>query len=78
MVGEGRIAATIADMDTFNASIRRHCDESALIMRAFARDWLGKNYYKDGREILRDDIKRFSAYVVEKIGIELENRRGGA
>lgn len=77
MVGEGRIAATIADMDSFNSSIRRHCDEAALIMRAFARDWLGKNHYKDGRAISRDDIKRFSAYVVEKIGIELENRRGG-
>jgi hypothetical protein len=45
-------------------------------MRAFARDWLGKNHYKEGRAISRSDIRQFSAYVVEKIGIELENRRG--
>jgi hypothetical protein len=76
MVGDGRVAATIADMETFSASIRRHCDEAALIMRAFARDWLGKNHYKEGKAISRSDIRQFSAYVVEKIGIELENRRG--
>ncbi len=45
-------------------------------MRAFAKDWLGKNHYRDGREILRDDVRKFSAYVVEKIGSELEMRRG--
>lgn len=78
MVGEGRIAATVTDMEAFDASIRRHCHEAALIMRTFAKDWLGKNYYKDGRTISRNDVRQFSAYVVEKIGIELENRRGEA
>jgi hypothetical protein len=65
-------------MEAFDASIRRHCHEAALIMRTFAKDWLGKNYYKDGRTISRNDVRQFSAYVVEKIGIELENRRGEA
>lgn len=78
MVGEGRIAATVADMETFDSAIRRHCNEAALIMRAFARDWLGKNQYKHGKVISRNDIRGFASYVVEKIGLELENRRGGA
>ena len=76
MVGTDRVASSIFDLETFNRSIRRHCDEAAVIMRAFAKDWLGKNHYRDGREILRDDVRKFSAYVVEKIGSELEMRRG--
>jgi hypothetical protein len=45
-------------------------------MRAFARDWLGKNQYRDGKDISRDDARRFSAFAVEKIGNELKNRKG--
>ena len=76
MVGAGRIARSVHDLQAFNDSIRRHCDESALIMRAFAKDWLGKNHYKDGKQISRDDVRRFSAYAVEKIRIELDIRKG--
>ena len=45
-------------------------------MRAFAKDWLGKNHYKDGKPISRDDVRRFSAHAVEKIRIELDIRKG--
>jgi hypothetical protein len=50
--------------------------EAALIMRAFARDWLGKNQYRDGKEISKNDALKFSAYAVRKISIELKNRKG--
>jgi hypothetical protein len=76
MVGAGRVARSVHDLRAFNDSIRRHCTESALIMRAFAKDWLGKNYYKDGKQISRDDVRRFSAHAVEKIRIELDIRKG--
>ncbi len=76
MVGAGRVARSVHDLRVFNDSIRRHCDESALIMRAFARDWLGKNHYKDGKQISKDDVRRFSAHAVEKIRIELDIRKG--
>jgi hypothetical protein len=78
MVGAGRVARSVHDLRTFNDSIRRHCDESALIMRAFAKDWLGKNHYKDGNQISKDDIRRFSAHAVEKIRIELDLRKGAS
>ena len=78
MVGTGRVAKSVNDLRFFNEAIRRHCDESALIMRAFAKDWLGKNHYKDGRSITRDDVRRFSAYSVEKIRIELDQRKGAS
>jgi hypothetical protein len=76
MVGIGRVARSVHDLRAFNDSIRRHCDESALIMRAFARDWLGKHHYKDGKQISKDDVRRFSALAVEKIKIELDMRKG--
>ncbi|MCW5716246.1 MAG: hypothetical protein KIS68_00295 [Bauldia sp.] len=76
MVGAGRAARSVYDLRAFNDSIRRHCDESALIMRAFAKDWLGKNHYKDGKQISKDDVRRFSAHAVEKIRIELDIRKG--
>jgi hypothetical protein len=75
MVGVDRIARSVHDLRAFDESIRRHCDEATLIMRAFARDWLGKNHYKDGKQISRNDVKRFSAFAVEKIRVELENRK---
>ena len=76
MVGPGRVAGSVNDLRTFNEAISRHCDEAALIMRAFARDWLGKNHYKDGKQITKEDVRRFSGYTVEKIRIELAQRKG--
>lgn len=76
MVGVDRVAKSIHDLGSFDSAIRRHCDESALIMRAFARDWLGKNHYKDGKAISRKDVRGFSAHAVEKIRIELGLRKG--
>ena len=43
LVGADRVARSVHDLATYNSAIRRHCNEAALIMRAFARDWLGKN-----------------------------------
>lgn len=78
MVGIDRVAKSVNDLRTFNDAIRRHCDEASLIMRAFAKDWLGKNYYKDGKQITKDDVRSFSNYSVEKIRLELEQRKGAS
>ena len=45
-------------------------------MRAYARDWLGKNQYRDGKTLTREDIRRFTGYSVEKLRIELAQRKG--
>lgn len=76
MVGADRVAKSVNDLRSFNEAIRRHCDEAGLIMRAFARDWLGKNHYRDGKQVTKDDIRRFSGHTVEKIRIELDQRKG--
>ncbi len=76
MVGNGRVARSVHDLHAFNDSIRRHCDEAAIIMRAFAKDWLGKNHYRDGSQISRADVRRFSGHAIEKIRIELDLRKG--
>lgn len=76
MVGAGRVAKSVHDLRAFNDAIRRHCEESALIMRAFAKNWLGKNHYRDGKQVSKADVRRFSAHAVEKMRIELEMRKG--
>ena len=76
MVGPGRVARSVHDLRSFDEAIRRHCDEAALIMRAFARDWLGKNHFKNGAPITRGDVRRFSGYTAQKIQAELAERRG--
>ncbi|WP_188481866.1 hypothetical protein [Marivita lacus] len=76
MVGPGRIAHSVHDLESFDSAVRRHCNEAALIMRTFARDWLGKNHYRDGRAISRVDARAFSSHAVEKITTELALRRG--
>lgn len=76
LVGPERVASSVRDLRAFDTAIRRHCDESALIMRGFARDWLGKNHFRDGKETTRDDVRRFSAYAAQKMKAELEQRKG--
>jgi hypothetical protein len=76
MIGPARVTKSLNDLESFNGAIRRHCDESSLIMRAYARDWLGKNLYRDGKTLTRDDIRRFTGYSVEKLRIELAQRKG--
>ena len=78
MVGPNRVARSVNDLRAFDGAIRRHCDEAALIMRAFAGDWLGKNYYKEGKQISQDDMRRFSLHAGEKIRLELAQRKGSS
>lgn len=78
MITPDRVTKSLNDIATFNSAIRRHCDEASLIMRAFARDWLGKNFYKEGKELTRDDVQRFASHSIEKIRLELAQRKGAS
>jgi hypothetical protein len=75
LVGPERVARSVNDLLAYNVSLRCHCDEAAVIMRNFARDWLGKNVFHEGKEITRDHARRFSAYAVQKINSELQRRK---
>lgn len=76
MIGPERATKSLNDLESFNAAIRRHCDEASLIVRGFARDWLGKHVYRDGRMLTREDVGRFASYSAEKLHLELAQRRG--
>lgn len=76
MIGPDRLAKSTNDLDIFNQAIRRHCDEAAVIMRVFAREWLGKNHFRDQQQITPQHVRRFSAYTAEKIRQELNQRQG--
>lgn len=73
-IGPDKLVHSVGDMAVFDGAVRRHCTESAMIMRAFAKDWLGKNVFKEGKDISRRDVAGFAAYASEKIRKELSIR----
>jgi hypothetical protein len=76
IIGTDRMARSNNDLEIFNRAIRRHCDEAAVIMRIFAREWLGKNHFRDQRQITPQLVRRFSAYTAQKLRQELNQRKG--
>jgi hypothetical protein len=76
MIGPEKVSKSFSDRRDFDAALRRHCDEASLIMRGFARDWLGLHIYRDGRLPTQNDVRRFTSYSLEKLRLELTQRRG--
>lgn len=73
-LGPGNIVQSVGDLCVFDDAVRRHCAESTVIMRAFAKDWLGKNLYSDGKDISRKELVGFTAVALEKVRKEFEIR----
>ena len=73
-IGPDKLAKSIGDMSVLNQSIRRHCEETTLIMRAFSKDWLAKNLYVKDRKITRIQSANFASYALKKINTELSER----
>lgn len=76
-IGVGHALASVAHAEYFDEAVRRHCRETTIIMRAFARDWLGKNRFYLGKELTREDAAALASYALTKIRAEL-NRRSGS
>ena len=55
-----RLGLDTEDLALLDRDIRRHCEETTIIMRAFARDWLGHNAYHRGKDISRADAAGFA------------------
>lgn len=71
---------TIADMSVFQDGLRKHCMESSMIMRTFARDWLGKQYAsqpKDGSRPKMDGKKSSGFIYVSMNKMAKEQRQRG-
>lgn len=76
-VGPEKLAQSIGDLRIFDTAVEHHGREASMIMRAFAKDWLGKNVFKEGKEISCGDVKGFAAHASDKIRKELEIRSKG-
>jgi hypothetical protein len=73
-VGPGRMAQSVGDLVLFDRDVRRHCEETTIIMRAFARDWLGHNVFHLRKDISRADAAGFATVALKKIRKELSAR----
>lgn len=75
-IGLGDALASVADAEYFDEAVRRHCRETTLIMRGYARGWLGKNRFHLEKDITREEAAALAAYAFTKIRRELNNRSG--
>jgi hypothetical protein len=73
-IGPDKLVHSIGDTVIFDKAMRRHCEESTLIMRAFAQEWLGKNAYALKKDLSRRDVQGFAYIALQKIGNELAQR----
>ncbi len=69
-----KLAHSISDMSLLEGSVRRHCEETTLIMRAFSKDWLAKNVYVKGRSVTPQQTRNFASVALRKIRAELAER----
>jgi hypothetical protein len=67
---------SVADVRHFEGAIHHHCQETTIIMRAFAKDWLGRNRFHLDKDITRQDATGFAAYSFTKVRNELSRRSG--
>ena len=75
-VGAGSFVRSVADTGYFDGAVMRHCTETTVIMRAFAKDWLGNNRYHLERDLTREAAAGFAAHAFTKIRTELSFRSG--
>lgn len=73
-IGYRKFAPSIPDTLYFDRAVQQHCEESTLIMRAFAKDWLGNNQFHLSKDITRDEARQFASYALTKISDELTVR----
>jgi hypothetical protein len=69
--GNGRFAAPVEHTDFLHA-IRLHCDQTSVIVRTFAGDWIGKTEHERG--ITLETAQGFVAHALTKISDELHLR----
>jgi hypothetical protein len=75
-----RVAAarlgSVSEVTRFNNALSTHCEESALVVRDYSRDWYSKTEYTE--RINPGNISRFMAHAMEKLALELAKQRAGA
>lgn len=66
---------SVAQISEFNNALRRHCYQSALLVRDFCGEWFSKTEYQEG--INFDNTSRFVAVALKKIQAEIKQQRAG-
>jgi len=75
-LGAGHALSSVADAEYFDEAVRLHCRETTIIVRAFAKDWLGKYRFHLDKDLTRKDAAALASHAFTKIRLELD-RRGG-
>jgi hypothetical protein len=73
-VGREGLVRSAGGLSQFDRAMQQHCEESTFIMRAYARDWLGKNVFKEQRRLTERDVIAFASIALTKLGKELSVR----
>jgi hypothetical protein len=73
-IRSGRFVQSVADTFVFDEAVENHCSETTLIIRVFARDWLGRNQFHLDKELSRQDVTGFASHAFTKIRSELAAR----
>jgi hypothetical protein len=71
-VGPGRRIGSIDAHTAFDAALERHCQETALIVEAFAGGWYSKARFKG--ELTPEKAQRFAYVALRKLQSELRKR----
>lgn len=69
-----KLAHSIGEMSLLERSVRRHCEETTLIIRTYSRGWLAKNVYVKNRKVFRSRTRDFASYALKKINSEMAER----
>ncbi|AMS42469.1 hypothetical protein AA2016_3547 [Aminobacter aminovorans] len=75
-IGPGNFLQSVADARHFEGTVKRHCTETTIIIRSFAKNWLGKNKFHLQKDLSRRDAAGFAAHAFTKIRVELSRRSG--
>lgn len=75
-IGPGKDLQSVGDLISFEGVVRRHCAETTVIMRAFAKGWLGNNAFHLDKDLSRQDAAGFAYVAFEKVRKELAIRSG--
>jgi hypothetical protein len=73
-VGPGRMVPSLGDISVMEGALKKHCDETTMIMRTFSKDWYGKNAFHLGKDIDRKATQGFAHVAFTKIRKELQVR----
>ncbi|MDB5507120.1 MAG: uncharacterized protein JWR75_1758 [Devosia sp.] len=73
-IGPEQAFASASDHEVFDRMLARHCDESAVIIRTFMKEWLGKTAFHLGKDIHRKDVEGLTVIAFDKVRNELRVR----